>query len=37
MSRMCQIFETVERDVHCSVSPNEGLFAAIGIWIVLVL
>lgn len=33
---MCQIFDTVERDVHCRVSPSEELFAAMGIWIVLV-
>ena len=34
---MCQMFDTVERDVHCRVSPREGLLEAMGIWIVLVL
>jgi hypothetical protein len=36
-SRMCQILETVERDVHCRVNPNDELFGATGIWIVRVL
>ena len=30
-SRMCQMFETVESDVHCRDRPIEGLLVAMGI------
>lgn len=33
-SRMCQMLETVEMDVHCSVRPRFGWDAGTGMWIV---
>jgi len=33
-SRMCQMLETVEMDVHCKVRPRLGCDEGMGMWIV---
>jgi hypothetical protein len=32
-SRICQILDAAEKDVHCKLKPNDGLFAGTGMCI----